>query len=149
MKLSDQVCTREQAQRLKELGVDGDSLFAWEQSGLPGEWRVTYPSEYARETKTLYPAEIKWIPAWTAGELSMALGNYYLSWQFPVPGQNKNLWIATVICGPKPEGIDNIHTAHEFDRTGETQAEALAILLIAVLTTGAEKVEDVNKRLKQ
>jgi hypothetical protein len=131
MKLSDQVISYEQAVSLKELGVDGDSLFVWQKTGWAGEWEATFPSDSSRQYKLCGNA-VEWIPAWTVAELSLALGNYYPSWPFSVPGQDKSLWIATVICGPRPPGIDDLHTAHEFDRFGETQALALGTLLIAV-----------------
>lgn len=85
--------------------------------------------------------------AFTVAELGAMLPNHYPSWRFPVPAINEEKWIATVICSPKPPGIDDIHTAHEFDRMGDTQAQALGTLLIALLVTEVITPDEANTRL--
>jgi hypothetical protein len=136
MKLEDQLCTFEQAKVLKSLGVSQHSLYYLNGRGYPIEAWVL-----EGDTK-------KFFSAYTVAEISQMLPDYYPSWRFKKSEQSTEIiWVATVICGPKPEGIDNIRTASAFDRYGKTQAEALATLLIALLETETITAEDCNKRL--
>lgn len=135
MKLEDQVITEKQADRLKELGIAQEALFYHTHS----KWGVM-PKKSIDFTGA--PSA-----AFTVAELGIMLPDYYPTWRFSVPGQNADKWIATVICAPKPPGIDDIHTAHEFDRMGDTQAQALGTLLIALLVTKAITPEEANARL--
>lgn len=41
MKLEKQVCTLEQAKRLKELGVEQKGLYSWAYSGLNDKWDIS------------------------------------------------------------------------------------------------------------
>lgn len=137
MKLQDQVCTELQADRLKELGVAQESLFYHTHSE---KWGVMPKSsiDFSGDPSS----------AFTVAELSIMLPDYYPSWRFKVSeSSQERKWIATVICSPKPPGVDDIHTAHEFDRYAKTQAEALATLLIALLETETITAEEVNARL--
>lgn len=153
MKLQDQVITVEQAKRLNEFGIVGDPAFyhfkaashagicigdalliqhIWAQTGCP----------YERE-------EVELIPAFTVAELGQMLPDFYPSWRFPVPGTNGYKWITTVICSPKPPGIDDIHIAHEFDRMADTQAQAMGTLLISLLETQTITPSEANTRLSK
>ena len=165
MKIIDQVCTIEHAKRLKELGVSQESLFyhyvAPHDNGCDEYWEtneVGYRSWFVNASNpedesegcTYYVNGTDQYSAFTVAELSQMLPDYYPSWRFKVNEKSEDVkWVATVICGPKPQGIDDIHTAHEFDRFGKTQAEALATLLIALLETNVITSEEVNKRLCQ
>lgn len=136
MKLHDQCCTEQQGDRLKELGIAQESLFYHTHSdwGVMPRGSIDFSGD---------PSS-----AFTVAELSQMLPDYYPSWRFKVNEKSEDVkWVATVICGPKPQGIDDIHTAHEFDRFGKTQAEALATLLIALLETNVITADEVNKRL--
>lgn len=136
MKLQDQVCTEAQADRLKELGVIQESLFYHTHS----DWGVMPRKsiDFSGDPSS----------AFTVSELGAMLPDYYPSWRFKVnESSDERKWIATVICGPKPSGIDDIHTANEFDRYAKTQAEALATLLIALLDIKYITPEEVNARL--
>jgi hypothetical protein len=135
MKIEDHVCTFEQAKKLKEFGILNES-----------------PSLYFMPTGDIYmivSTRDEWIPAFTVAELSQMLPDYYLSWRFEETRSGKKLWIATAIAAPKPPGIDDIHTVHEFDRFGHTQAEALATLLISLLNCEVITIQEVNRRLTQ
>jgi hypothetical protein len=136
MKLQEQVITIEQAKRLKELGIDGNSYFL---IGLTGPIVEHWSVEGTEDT---------FYSAYTVAELGQMLPDYYLSWRFSSPKDGSRVWLATVICGPKPPGADDIHTAPEFDRFGPTQAQALATLLIALLETETISPAEVNARLK-
>lgn len=136
MKLQDQVCTEQQAGRLKELGIAQESLFYHTHS----DWGVM-PRKSIDFSGN--PSS-----AFTVAELFVMLPDYYPSWRFKVcEATEERKWIATVICGPKPPGIDDIHTAHEFDRFAGTQAEAMATLLIALLDIKYITPDEVNARL--
>lgn len=151
MTLEDQCCTPDQSKLLKSLGVKQDSIFYRH----PDYGEFLMKGRLVTKTGTQY----KKIPvaqdrasssAFTVAELSIMLPDYYPSWRFKRNEQSEDrLWVATVICSPKPEGIDNIHTAHEFDRYAPTQAQALATLLIALLETEAITAEEVNNRLNK
>ena len=148
MKLQDQVCTLEQAKKLKELGVIQKSIFCLIGGDNPDLQNFTpYYIRLTEDARTSVGSS--WykhrISAFTVAELGVMLPEYYPSWRFKFKDQYK--WIATVICSPKPDGIDDIHTAHEFDRIADTQAEALATLLIALLEENVITVEEVNERL--
>ena len=151
MKLIDQVCTVTQAFTLKALGVIQNSIFyhhrAYE-APISGE---TIVAEFGKQYKKIRACNDRKgaASAYTVAELCQMLPDYYPSWRFKRSEQSgERLWIATVICGPKPPGIDDIHTASAFDRHGKTQAEALATLLIALLETEAITASEVNERLK-
>lgn len=164
MKIEQQVCTYEQGLKLKQLGIKADSYFTWMECLLTNDgdnflkwWAVFRPNDgefdymsdmqkpegYEDEEEFETDRECS---AYTVAELCQMLPAYYLSWRFPADGGEK--WIATVIASPKPPGVDDIHTLHEFDRYGDTQAEALATLLIALLETGAVTIEEVNSKIK-
>lgn len=163
MKLQDQVCALEQAKVLKSLGVKQDSLFYWytapHDNGCDKYWEtneIAYSPWFVNASTledesngcTYYVDGTDQYSAFTVAELCVMLPDYYPSWRFKVnEASEARRWITTVICGPKPPGIDNIHTAHEFDRYGSTQAISLATLLIALLETEAIKVDEVNARL--
>ena len=140
MKLHDQCCLLEQAKRLKELGVIQQSVACF----IGEELHLFEKSFYNwAEQKNMVA-----VAAFTVAELSVMLPDYYPSWRFKVNESSGELkWVVTVICSPKPPGIDDIHTAHAFDRLGKTQAEALATLLIALLDTKVISVDEVNQRL--
>lgn len=140
MKINDQVCSWEQGKRLKELGIEQKSYFY--HTVLEHIIHVDYLCVNPDDRMDVIGS------AFNVAELAVMLPIHYPSWRFPVPGKGKDMWIATVICEPKPPGLDDIHTAHEFDRMADTQAQALATLLIALLVTEAITPEEVNDRLK-
>lgn len=154
MKLIDQVITLSQAKRLKVLGVKQESIWFWAYpvnekmiSTRKDVIHFTLKEDILSDNEgDEFDHDVA--AAFTVAELFVMLPDYYPSWRFKVnekSGERK--WVATVICSPKPPGIDDIHTAHEFDRYGKTQAEALATLLIALLETEAINAEEVNARL--
>lgn len=141
MKIEHQCCTLSQAKRLRELGVIAESLFV-HLVGNEGHERIGLDVYYLGDHREQYAA-------YTGAELGQMLPDYYVSWRFQVHINGPLKWIATVICAPKPPGIDDIHTASEFDRFGDTQAEALSNLLISLLETGVITPEEVNERLSK
>jgi hypothetical protein len=155
MNLDEQVCTLEQARLLKTLGIRQDvSYAAWLKNNCQDEtefwcWPVISPGVSHQGYSSPAKYCLEGFSAFTVAELAVMLPDYYPSWRFKKDEKSQErLWIVTVICGPKPPGIDDIHTAHEFDRHGKTQAEALATLLIALLETETITPAEVNERLK-
>jgi len=76
MKLEDQVCTLQQAQKLKELGVECDSIFWWNQETERNQPIVT------RDYTHIAASSTKYWRAYTVAELGVMLpyeicdGNY-------------------------------------------------------------------------
>lgn len=142
MKLDNQLCTRKQAIRLKELGVYQQSYLYWTGNLIHTveEWSVEGDED------TFYSA-------YTVAELGIMLPRYYPSWRFLEEGGQQELWITTVIGQPEgyerdKEDVIDIRTVAAFDRYGKTQAESMAALLISLLETKAISVEEINLRLK-
>lgn len=76
MELKDQVCTLEQAKRLKELGVDSKSLFYHIDNRIP---HVGYEGIKPRANLTVKAIEVgvvKYYAAYTASELGELLGEF-------------------------------------------------------------------------
>ncbi len=69
MKLENQVCSLELAKKLKELGVNQESLFYWERQYLPQvttDWRIMLGHQYN-----------EYISAFTVAELGEMLPYYH------------------------------------------------------------------------
>lgn len=164
MKLEQQVCTLDQAKRLKELGVIQNSLWHWIYpeketvlSSMQGIYHRSLVVEMLSDANE--DGEDNQFPhlnasAFTVSELGVMLPRYYPSWRFLEEGGQNELWIATIIGQPQgferdKEDVYDIRTVAAFDRYGKTQAEALANLLISLLETKTIKAEEVNKRLQQ
>lgn len=146
MKLEQQVCLKEQAIRLKELGVIQQSVAVWMDDELEFFKRPFYA--WAQDKG------INVACAFTVAELGQMLPQYYPSWRFLEEGGQNEFWIATIIGQPEgytrdKEDVYDIRTVAAFDRYGKTQAEALAALLISLLETKTITAEEVNKRLQQ
>ena len=163
IKLQDQCCSVEQAKTLKELGVKQDSFLyhfpnpntedVKKKYDLP-DYNILVGKEYIGKsvnnlrTMVLKGALKLTYSAFTASELCIMLGDNYPSWSFKPKGKWAKKWIATAINkNEKPDG-KNITTAPEFDRYADTQAQALAEILIDAIKIGHIKIKDVNKRLK-
>lgn len=160
MKLDEQCCTLEQAKELRELGVKQDSLFYhFPNPNLPSikkkyklsDYNVRYGKEqigketHSIKTLVLQGAFQSTYSAFTVAELCVMLGDNFPTWSFKYRGKTK--WIATIQIKKAKRSYDTVLTAPEFDRYAETQAQALATLLIATIKTGYLKVKDINKRL--
>ena len=146
MKLENQVCTLEQAKRLKELGVsrinkdDGESGFYW----------VSDNEVLMFHKDDGFPSS-KYIRAFSVAELGVALiidddihftdGRYneHLGcWESHLEKRN-----------PDTEELETpFLLIHEARQEAETEAEARADLLIYLIENGITTSEEVNKRLK-
>jgi hypothetical protein len=74
------------------------------------------------------------------------LGDNFPSWSFKHKGKTK--WIATIQIKKEKRDKKTVLTEPAFDRYEETQAQALATLLIATIKVKYIKVSAINKRLK-
>lgn len=122
MKLHDQICTIEQAKRLKELGVAEKSYFVFlvfkdtvEHTGP----RWAYVGDKRIQ-----------IPSFTVAELGVMLPDY-----FSVHRGHSGGYYCNKLMSTDPEAI------------GPTMAQAMASRLITGLETGEFTAEEVNKRL--
>lgn len=132
MVIENQVCTREQGEKLESLGVTGKPLFCYcyihsgyEEDGkldiLPTQFELAIP-----DLATTWVA-----PAFTVAELGVMIGGGY----------------DTMYCTGEGWRCFNMEGADYFENTFPTEAQARAQMLIDLLETGSEKVEQVNQRL--
>lgn len=134
MKIEDQVCTIEQAKKLKELGVVQESyLYHFKGLGNDDTWRITSKIflPLAREEKEFNNHIYS---AFTVAELGVAIGSGYYTYN----GQNGLEWV----CYNKHDVF--IINGERFP----TEAQARAALLIHLIEKGTLKVDEVNKRLE-
>lgn len=145
MKLETQVCNQHLADALKQLGV--------EQSHYTEQWKVDgWPEKEEKREYVLHPktsaSSGPTYSAFTVAELFVMLGEGYLSWQFKT-GLGNFKWIATRLA-PKEDEHGNSHFTYPgFDRHANTQADALAILLISCIEVKVLTIKDINQRLIQ
>lgn len=131
MKLENQVCSLEQANTLKQLGIEYKSLFNWwfneipTREGFDNYKHVHYYAETPTSDKTVI------IPAFTVAELGVMLPDYVET--------HRSDKVPCWYCGflEQPDQWT----------TGGTQAEAMAKFLINSLETEIATPDEVNQRL--
>jgi hypothetical protein len=161
MKLENQCCNLEQAKELRELGVKQDSLFYHfpdpnteyvKNRYKLKDYDVLYGNHhFPKDVKNLRASALagdlkNTFSAFTVAELSVMLGDNFPSWSFKHKGKTK--WIATIQIKKEKRDKKTVLTEPAFDRYEETQAQALATLLIATIKVKYIKVSAINKRLK-
>ncbi len=141
--IQDQVANLEQSKRLKELGVNVESEFAFVERldkmelthvGEFNRWAFQYSEPMAHERVNL--------PAYTVAELGVAIGSGYYTFQSDL---HKGNWAVST--------IDDV-LVWSFGKEGKpiifpTEAQARAQLLIHLIESGELKIEEVNKRLNK
>lgn len=132
MKLESQVCTKQQADRLKELGVTQDSLFSFFKA--PSHAGICLTDMRVRHVWILsgspYDEEdIEFAATFTVAELGVVLKD----WGLPIYWKLWNEWCFKV--GDQPQGYG-------------TEAVARAALLIHLLEKGSITADEVNQRLQ-
>ena len=131
MELSKQVCSLEQAKRLKELGVEQESLFYWTSDSQPDYYlrqgEITCDDDYS---------------AFTVAELGVMLPIFYVSGK----AQDNNY-----TCAHYQEATVSrkLRDVKSWPGRGKTEAESRAAMLIYLLENGDTTAEEVNKRLNQ
>lgn len=144
MKLQDQVCTLEQAKRLKELGVKQESLFSWcgdetkrlMDNGKDGlavsDWVYidsTIPANNQEsDHRSLVPSAKPFAAAFTVAELGVMIG--------------KGTSAASLLYDAV---LARMNQGHSF--TIVLSAQFVANCVIGMLETGRLTVEEVNARL--
>lgn len=151
MKLSDQVCTLEQAKKLMALGIDADAInaqFVWHNLNLP-EFTLALQidaEEWANKPKR--GANIGEVfSAFTVAELGVMLPNTIndraaiILFQNNLPKESEGRFVAMIVMN----SWEQRPLRREY---GRTEAEARAALLIHLLESGKVTAEEVNSRLQ-
>ncbi len=133
MKIVQQVCTLDQAKKLKELGVMQISYFYWWRSYLArlGEWAHTL-GERDDDDKV----NSRWA-AYSVAELGEMLPTGYDTMRLHSEDSDDCEWYC----------YDD--TASRWPHAFQTEAECRAAMLIHLIENNLIKVEDINNRLKQ
>jgi hypothetical protein len=154
MILSDQVCSLEYAKKLKELGVNQESLFWWYQHNkkkYPTDWCIMYssydsiPDRYSAFT----PAELLQL---LPNRITLTEGEPYNSFQLRI---EKGIWIKDMddpnklhqsemymvnyYCDSTSQEINWMFSSMTKNMTDENPANALAMMLIYLLEQGLIK----------
>jgi len=156
MKLSDQCCTREQAQRLKELGVAQKGHFLWQWEENPQKHVLTFKAD--PDNHAVFEQDCQ---AFSAAELGQMLPDY--------TGELGNLEIGKsetdhISMKPKKEKWWNVsywtlsgrverdlyipEQKSKHLQQAATLAQTLAKMLIYLLENNLLSVSEVNERLK-
>lgn len=140
MKIETQVCTIEQAKKLKELGVIQDSQCYWRHDQVEHVDGVNSWSDQESLGEMIKHYDSKWSPDWrdeyeiysafTVAELGAMLSGKN---GFPQKGWEDKYW------------YDHINGNHQ---KFKTEAEARAAVLIDLLERKVIKVAHVNQRLQ-
>ena len=145
MKIEDQVCSLDQAKKLKELGLSQESIFSWcgdenhipEGSDKPWIWvgRTEPANNMELDYREDVPSAKPFAGAFTVAELGVMLENWTNKSPISTPAGN---W--EIIMNSKGD---------EFQMSGtyKTEAEARAAMLIHILESGKITAEQVNSRL--
>ena len=150
MKIQDQVCTIEQAKKLKELGVEQKSLFFWyEDEKLGGVFRSV--GMMLNSTEYNYSA-------FTAAELGVMLPNTLPVTDSSLVEHQKFYLLRQLFPCEDCEGYNTDYEAvtHdlEYDGTffsskGETEAISRAAMLIYLIENNLITAEKVNENLNK
>ena len=137
MKLPSQVCTLEQAKKLKALGIVQDAYFIWgeqgvitESWGVEGNEDVFYSAFTVAELGTMLPATIDGLklPQWPIG-FKEAAPTYGMQYRWDAHDAHHRVYPLHVVFG-------------------DSEAQARADLLICLIADGKVSAEEVNQRLK-
>lgn len=137
MKIEDQCCTLEQAERLNNLGVKYSSPQYVYILRLD-EFKLSNVDEYNRwaaQYNALFVHETKHFPAFTVAELGVLLPDYYESHR----GLLKETWYCDDVNKPDQH--------NDWFAMEKTEAQARAAMLIYLLENKLITPEEVNQRL--
>ena len=131
MVLVQQVCSLELAQKLKELGVKQDSLFAWLKDANADkgfdDWTLVHIGQWIDNEseigfcRQLSNKSIEWCSAFTVAELGEMLKES--EWRLPYVRENGRWWTG---------GFDD-------EPTSDTEADARAKMLVWVMECELKK----------
>lgn len=127
MKPENQVCTLEQAKRLEELGVNGDSAFYYAYPTMNSGWRICLAGCFFMGDGS------EFYPAYNVAELGAILPRYNSSW-FGNNTMGETCWVC---LGGKRSDY------------GDTEAQARASKIIFLLENNYLTAEECNKKLTE
>jgi len=136
--LEKQVCSRESAQRLKELGVKQETYFYWATCDNKNYFvyrKETYP------INAHYPEPILICSAFTVAELGEMLPNIILGCHFTTFQCSRNGWWI--------EYDDGKGNKLPFSFWDKIEADCRAKMLIYILENKLISAEDINNRLTE
>lgn len=151
MKLQDQICTLEQAKKLRELGVDFYGLFVHYTNKVLTEDRGVILKEKTASWAAIGEIKnggvINYYPAFTSSELGIMLPETNGVMAFSTHyNDHFGQWECELRDLVKWEGGESMPPlAHEEE--ADTEAEARAAMLIHVLENKLATVEEINNRL--
>lgn len=144
MKLQDQVCTLEQAKRLKELGVEQVGAIFYHSH----IWNVSWQIRQARFADESFP----YFAAFTVAELGLMLPKEF---QYKGTKCYIQIWLQNAAgfsaCINKIDWFDGqeIHPEIARHTNFKSEAELRASMLIYMLETNLITAAEVNERLAQ
>lgn len=153
MKIEDQVCSLEQAKKLKELGISAEAKLIYVHNGLESEGfkvesRKDYYSGYAGEAYSV--AELGSVLPFLIGCKSGLDDDYFLS----IIGGSKG-WIVFYATNKKDISINSEGELdrprgylHNTSRRDYSLAKAIANYVIMLLESKTLNPEEINERLK-
>lgn len=153
MKLEDQCCTKEQAERLKKLGVIQKSLFYYHPAFQRPTFGETWVTKWGTQYKKTLVCNDKNASAssFTLAELGLMLPGMIgdtklVQWHI---ASNDSRWALSYGVQYRYKDNDPVHygTFPLHCVFGSTEAKARAELLICLLTDGKVTAEEINKRL--
>jgi hypothetical protein len=136
MNIENQVCTLEQAKRLKELGIETEAAFYHIDNSIIGYEGIKLRVLLNQSKKTGIPIDsgaIKYFPAFTVAELGEMLPERYNTFRDSIStGHGKTIYWA---------GFDDEDEQFPWQETGpdyKTEAECRAAMLIKLLEDKAK-----------
>lgn len=154
MKLENQICTLDQARKLKALGITQQSHFYY--TGFEDIYCMVDKPEFCQGEghSGQGKATISLLKngacasAFTVAELMAMLPKNFATWRFRAPLSGNDMYICTLIVSNEELGSEkNFTTNPRVDEYCNTQAEALAAMLIKYLRAGDYLAQDCNTRL--
>lgn len=141
MKIEQQVCTLDQAKKLKELGVTQESEFYFRSENVWHFREVTdWPNQEQLSDLIESGAEKGLIfSAFTVAELGEMLPPGYDTMKLTGDYPSENVWV----------GYDDRGADFPDHNEYKQEAECRAAMLIHLIENNLLKVEDINNRLKQ
>ena len=165
MKLENQVCSLDQGKILKELGVQGEALFSWfgnekilnldrNDDGMElNTWvfvSSTVPvNNMQEEHRYDISQETPICPAFTVAELGVMLPSTMPYEEHIIMRMDSGPWIENngYSCGYIEVMADYDMGAYIYSKSGKTEAQARAAMLIYLLEEGLITATEVNQRL--
>jgi len=138
MKIENQVCTLDQANKIKELGIEQHSLFSFMAYGseFKGDEKPCFNNYYKADSSSFL-----WASAFTCAELGIIIPDGFTLSEVTAHIEPHKQWICGRVIAEE-EDYD-----YDFCEFGATEAQARANMLIYLLETDKTTAEICNKRL--